>query len=115
MARPATKRLVFDILVESVDLTKLAALDIEDAYAEIGSAIREIISARHISLPPDQEERLIGEVSRELLGKGRFEALATLSPIPVAVQSIDPRPVWLWLGALPLLAAMTFVMMKVHA
>lgn len=70
-----TKSMVFGALIEAIDLTQLARLDVESAREEIRDIINEIIAIKNIVMSISEQESLLEDICNDVLGYGPLEPL----------------------------------------
>jgi len=70
-----TKISVFNMLIESVDLTELSKMPSATVREEIGDVVSEIISMKALVLSSAEQQRLIDDICNDILGLGPLEPL----------------------------------------
>src|SRR5689334_12765891 len=70
-----TKATVFGALIEALDLTQLARLDVDSAREEIRDIVNEIIAIKSIVLSIAEQEDLLDDICNDVLGLGPLEPL----------------------------------------
>ena len=69
------KQLIFDTLVDNVDMTELATLDPPTARNELQGIINQIISVRDMVLSVPEQQRLFEDICSDVLGYGPLDVL----------------------------------------
>jgi pilus assembly protein CpaF len=70
-----TKSSIFSALIETIDLSQLAKLDIETAREEIRDIVNDIISLKALVLSISEQEELLDDICNDVLGYGPLEPL----------------------------------------
>ena len=70
-----TKSSVFNALIDSIDLSQLATMEIEAAREEIRDIVSEIISLKSIVMSISEQEDLLEDICNDVLGYGPLEPL----------------------------------------
>jgi pilus assembly protein CpaF len=70
-----TKSTVFAALIDTIDLSQLAKLDIESARDEIRDIVSDIISLKNIVMSISEQEDLLEDICNDVLGLGPLEPL----------------------------------------
>ena len=70
-----TKGIVFNALIDSIDLSQLSRLDAESARAEIRDIINEILSIKNFVMSIAEQEELLKDICNDVLGYGPLEPL----------------------------------------
>ncbi len=70
-----TKSAVFSALIDSIDLSQLATMEIESAREEIRDIVSEIISLKAIIMSISEQEDLLDDICNDVLGYGPLEPL----------------------------------------
>ena len=70
-----TKSIVFNALIEAIDLGQLARLDSESAREEIRDIVNEIIAIKSIVMSIAEQEELLDDICNDVLGYGPLEPL----------------------------------------
>ena len=70
-----SKIAIFNILIDSVDLTEISKLGPEQVREEIQEIVSEIITLRNMVLSAAEQQRLINEIRDDVLGLGPLEPL----------------------------------------
>lgn len=70
-----TKSAVFNALIDSIDLSQLATMEIESAREEIRDIVSEIISLKAIVMSISEQEDLLDDICNDVLGYGPLEPL----------------------------------------
>jgi pilus assembly protein CpaF len=69
------KSSVFSALIETIDLSQLARLDMESAREEIRDVVNEIIQLRSVVMSISEQEDLLEDIVNDVLGYGPLEPL----------------------------------------
>ena len=70
-----TKSSVFNALIDSIDLSQLATMEIESAREEIRDIVSEIIALKSIVMSISEQEDLLEDICNDVLGYGPLEPL----------------------------------------
>lgn len=70
-----TKTIIFNALIDTIDLSQLAQLDLESAAEEIRDIINEIISIKGLQMSIAEQEALLQDICNDVLGYGPLEPL----------------------------------------
>ncbi|BDA82653.1 type II secretion system protein E [Aureimonas sp. SA4125] len=70
-----TKTQVFAALIDTIDLSQLARLDVESAREEIRDIVNDIISIKNFAMTIAEQEDLLGDICNDVLGYGPLEPL----------------------------------------
>ena len=70
-----TKTTIFNALIDTIDLSQLAQLDMESAAEEIRDIVNEIISIKNLSMSISEQEALLQDICNDVLGYGPLEPL----------------------------------------
>lgn len=70
-----TKTTIFNALIDTIDLSQLAQLDMESAAEEIRDIINEIISIKGLQMSISEQEALLQDICNDVLGYGPLEPL----------------------------------------
>lgn len=70
-----TKTQVFSALIDTIDLSQLAKLDIESAKEEIRDIVNDIIAIKNFALSIAEQEELLSDICNDVLGYGPLEPL----------------------------------------
>jgi len=70
-----TKSAVFNALIDSIDLSQLATMEVESAREEIRDIVSEIISLKAIVMTISEQEDLLDDICNDVLGYGPLEPL----------------------------------------
>lgn len=70
-----TKSTVFGALIDSIDLSQLATMEMEAAREEIRDIVAEIISLKSIIMTISEQEDLLDDICNDVLGYGPLEPL----------------------------------------
>ncbi|MFO1184617.1 MAG: CpaF family protein [Bauldia sp.] len=71
----AVKATVFAALIDTIDLSQLAKLDIESAREEIRDIVNDIIALKAIVMSISEQEDLLEDICNDVLGLGPLEPL----------------------------------------
>ena len=69
------KTMVFNALIDTIDLAQLAQLDAESAREEIRDIVVEIISIKNVVMSIAEQESLLEDICNDVLGYGPLEPL----------------------------------------
>jgi pilus assembly protein CpaF len=69
------KSSIFSALIDTIDLSQLARLDIESAREEIRDVVGEIIQLRNVVMSIAEQEELLEDIVNDVLGYGPLEPL----------------------------------------
>ncbi len=70
-----TKSQVFAALIDAIDLSQLARLDVEGAREEIRDIVNEIIAIKNFAMTIADQEELLEDICNDVLGYGPLEPL----------------------------------------
>ncbi|MBB4657734.1 CpaF family protein [Parvularcula dongshanensis] len=70
-----TKTTIFNALIDTIDLSQLAQLDMESAAEEIRDIVNEIISIKGLQMSISEQEALLQDICNDVLGYGPLEPL----------------------------------------
>ncbi len=70
-----TKSAIFSALIDSIDLSQLATMEMESAREEIRDIVSEIISLKAIVMSISEQEDLLDDICNDVLGYGPLEPL----------------------------------------
>ncbi|MEM9989590.1 MAG: CpaF family protein, partial [Pseudomonadota bacterium] len=70
-----TKTSIFNALIDTIDLSQLAQLDMESAAEEIRDIVNEIISIKGVQMSISEQESLLQDICNDVLGYGPLEPL----------------------------------------
>ena len=70
-----TKTTIFNVLIDSIDLSHLSMMDQDVAREEIRDIVSEIISLKSIVLSISEQEDLLDDICNDVLGYGPLEPL----------------------------------------
>jgi len=70
-----TKSSVFNALIDSIDLSQLATMEVESAREEIRDIVSEIIALKSIVMSISEQEDLLEDICNDVLGYGPLEPL----------------------------------------
>src|SRR3569833_2241943 len=71
----ATKTLIFNALLNTIDLTQLAQLEPKQAAEEILDIVAELVAIKNVSLSVAEQEHLVQDIINDVLGYGPLEPL----------------------------------------
>ncbi len=71
----ATKKSVFDTLIETIDMTQLAQMDSDTTKAEIADVVNEILIIQGDVMSIAEQEELLEDICNDVLGYGPLEPL----------------------------------------
>jgi pilus assembly protein CpaF len=69
------KSTVFNALIDTIDLTQLAKLDLASAREEIRDIVSEIIQIKNVVMSIAEQEELLADICNDVLGYGPLEPL----------------------------------------
>ncbi|HHN72858.1 MAG TPA: CpaF family protein [Thermopetrobacter sp.] len=69
------KSMIFNALIDAIDLTQLSQLDPESARDEIRDIVNEIIAIKEVALSIAEQEELLEDICNDVLGYGPLEPL----------------------------------------
>lgn len=69
------KTTVFNALIDTIDLTQLAKLDVASAREEIRDIVSEIIQIKNVVMSIAEQEELLEDICNDVLGYGPLEPL----------------------------------------
>ena len=69
------KSTVFAALIDTIDLSQLARLDVESAREEIRDIVNDIIALKNIVMSIAEQEDLLEDICNDVLGLGPLEPL----------------------------------------
>ncbi|HWJ88785.1 MAG TPA: CpaF family protein [Pelagibacterium sp.] len=70
-----TKSSIFSALIDSIDLSQLAAMDQDSAREEIRDIVAEIIALKNFVMSISEQEDLLDDICNDVLGYGPLEPL----------------------------------------
>ncbi|MEO5806231.1 CpaF family protein [Devosia sp.] len=70
-----TKSAIFNALIDSIDLSQLATMDLDAAREEIRDIVAEIIALKSIIMSISEQEDLLEDICNDVLGYGPLEPL----------------------------------------
>jgi len=70
-----TKAVIFNALIDTIDLGQLAQLDAESAREEIRDIVVEIIAIKNVVMSISEQEQLLEDICNDVLGYGPLEPL----------------------------------------
>jgi pilus assembly protein CpaF len=68
------KTQVFAALIDSIDVTQLAAMSREQARAAIGEVVNDIVTAKKVVMSISEQDDLLQDICNDVLGYGPFGA-----------------------------------------
>jgi len=71
----AMKTTIFNALIDTIDLSQLAQLDIDNARKEIRDIVVEIISIKNVVMSLPEQDALLDDICNDVLGYGPLEPL----------------------------------------
>jgi pilus assembly protein CpaF len=71
----ATKTMIFNALIDTIDLSQLARLDNASAAEEIRDIVTEIIAIKNVAMSIAEQEQLLQDICNDVLGYGPLEPL----------------------------------------
>lgn len=71
----AVKSTIFNALIDTIDLTQLAQLDVGHAREEIRDIVNEIIAIKNVVMSISEQEALLEDICNDVLGYGPLEPL----------------------------------------
>jgi pilus assembly protein CpaF len=71
----STKSLVFNTMIEVIDVSMLSKMDSETARDEIRDVVSEIISLKNLAISMGEQEDLLDDICNDILGYGPLEPL----------------------------------------
>ncbi len=71
----STKTMIFNALIDTIDLGQLAQLDTTSAAEEIRDIVTEIISIKNVVMSIAEQENLLQDICHDVLGYGPLEPL----------------------------------------
>ncbi|MCK9909377.1 hypothetical protein MXD81_09565, partial [Microbacteriaceae bacterium K1510] len=69
------KTTVFNALIDTIDLTQLAKLEVASAREEIRDIVSEIIQIKNVVMSIAEQEELLEDICNDVLGYGPLEPL----------------------------------------
>ncbi|MDE2475911.1 MAG: CpaF family protein [Alphaproteobacteria bacterium] len=73
--REEIKTVVFNALIDAIDLSRLATLDAESGREEIREIVNEIVGIKSIVMSVAEQEQLVTDICNDVLGYGPLEPL----------------------------------------
>ena len=70
-----TKSLIFNAMIEVIDVSMLSKMDPETARDEIRDVVNEIISLKNLAMSMGEQEDLLDDICNDVLGYGPLEPL----------------------------------------
>jgi pilus assembly protein CpaF len=70
-----TKSMVFGAMIESIDLSQLAKLDLASARDELRDVITEILALKNVAMSIAEQEDMLEDICNDVLGYGPLEPL----------------------------------------
>ena len=84
------KSLIFSALIDTIDLSQLAKLDVDSAREEIRDVVSEIIALKNVVMSIAEQEELLEDICNDVLGYGPLEPLLARDDIAdVMVNGAD--------------------------
>ncbi|OZA72774.1 MAG: protein kinase, partial [Caulobacter sp. 39-67-4] len=71
----ATKTVIFNALLNTIDLSQLAQLDLKAAAEEIRDIVAELVAIKNVSMSVSEQEHLVQDIINDVLGYGPLEPL----------------------------------------
>ena len=71
----ATKTTIFNALLNTIDLSQLAQLDVKAAAEEIRDIVAELVAIKNVSMSVAEQEHLVQDIINDVLGYGPLEPL----------------------------------------
>ncbi|MES2034319.1 MAG: CpaF family protein, partial [Pseudomonadota bacterium] len=71
----ATKTTIFNALLNTIDLSQLAQLDLKAAAEEIRDIVAELVAIKNVSMSVAEQEHLVQDIVNDVLGYGPLEPL----------------------------------------
>jgi pilus assembly protein CpaF len=71
----ATKTLIFNALLNTIDLAQLAQVEPKQAAEEIRDIVAELVSIKNVSMSVAEQEHLVQDIINDVLGYGPLEPL----------------------------------------
>ena len=71
----ATKTLIFNALINTIDLSQLAQLDVKQAGEEIRDIVAELVAIKNVSMSVSEQDMLVQDIINDVLGYGPLEPL----------------------------------------
>jgi pilus assembly protein CpaF len=71
----ATKTTIFNALLNTIDLSQLAQLDLKSAAEEIKDIVAELVAIKNVSMSVAEQDHLIQDIINDVLGYGPLEPL----------------------------------------
>jgi pilus assembly protein CpaF len=71
----ATKTLIFNALINTIDLAQLAQLDTKQAGEEIRDIVAELVAIKNVSMSVVEQDHLVQDIINDVLGYGPLEPL----------------------------------------
>ena len=69
------KRQVFGALIDIIDVSQLALMDIHQARAELRDVVNEVVAAKKVVISTAEQEELLKDICNNVLGYGPLEPL----------------------------------------
>jgi pilus assembly protein CpaF len=70
-----TKTLIFNALINTIDLAQLAQLDTKQAGEEIRDIVAELVAIKNVSMSVVEQDHLVQDIINDVLGYGPLEPL----------------------------------------
>ena len=71
----ATKTTIYTALLNTIDLSQLAQLDIKQAGEEIRDIVAELVAIKNVSMSSSEQDHLVQDIINDVLGYGPLEPL----------------------------------------
>ena len=71
----ATKTTIFNALLNTIDLSQLAQLDLKAAAEEIKDIVAELVAIKNVSMSVAEQDHLVQDIINDVLGYGPLEPL----------------------------------------
>jgi pilus assembly protein CpaF len=71
----STKTLIFNALINTIDLAQLAQLDTKQAGEEIKDIVAELVAIKNVSMSVVEQDHLVQDIINDVLGYGPLEPL----------------------------------------
>ena len=69
----ATKTVIFNALLNTIDLSQLAQLDLKAAAEEIRDIVAELVAIKNVSMSVSEQEHLVQDIINDVLGYGKVQ------------------------------------------
>jgi pilus assembly protein CpaF len=71
----ALKKLVFEALIETIDVSQLSKMNVGQARSEIRDIVNEIVGAKKVVMSTTEQDELFEDICNDVLGYGPLEPL----------------------------------------